>query len=117
MSRKASRSMWVSLRSSTWSKLRNQVYAKIIRQPIGFFQSNPTGRLLSTTINDVERTRIALSEYLADLFQKGFTLIVFLVVIVVLNWKMALGSAILVPLVVVPVRKLGKKIRRSSENS
>jgi subfamily B ATP-binding cassette protein MsbA len=99
------------------TRLRNQVYAKIIRQPIGFFQSNPTGRLLSTTINDVERTRIALSEYLADLFQKGFTLIVFLVVIVVLNWKMALGSAILVPLVVVPVGKLGKKIRRSSENS
>src|SRR5256886_1262691 len=42
---------------------------------------------------------------------------VFLVVIVVLNWKMALGSAILVPLVIVPVGKLGKKIRRSSENS
>ncbi len=99
------------------TSLRNQVYAKIIRQPIGFFQSNPTGRLLSTTINDVERTRIALSEYLADLFQKGFTLIVFLAVIVVLNWKMALGTAILVPLVVVPVGKLGKKIRRSSENS
>jgi len=67
------------------TRLRNQVYAKIIRQPIGFFQSHPTGRLLSTTINDVERTRIALSEYLADLFQKGFTLIVFLAVVVVLN--------------------------------
>src|SRR2546423_12274799 len=80
------------------TRLRNQVYATIIRQPVGVFQSNPTGPLLSTTINDVERTRIALSEYLADLFQKGFTLMVFLVVIVVLNWKMALGSAILVPL-------------------
>ncbi|PYU71817.1 MAG: hypothetical protein DMG49_08675 [Acidobacteria bacterium] len=62
------------------TRLRNQVYSKIIRQPIGFFQSNPTGRLLSTTINDVERTRIALSEYLVDLFQKGFTLLVFLVI-------------------------------------
>ncbi len=50
--------------------LRNQVYAKIIRQPIAFFQHNPVGRLLSATINDVERTRVALSEYLADLFQK-----------------------------------------------
>src|SRR2546428_10747237 len=99
------------------TSLRNQVYAKIIRQPIGFFEANRTERLLSTTINDVERTRITLSEYLADLFQKGFTLIVFLVVVVVLNWKMALGTAILVPLVVIPVGKLGKKIRRSSENS
>jgi subfamily B ATP-binding cassette protein MsbA len=97
--------------------LRNQVYAKIIRQPIGFFQKNPTGRILSTTMNDVDRTRVALSENLADLFQKGFSLLAFLTVMVVVSWKMALGSAILVPLVVLPIGKLGRKIRRSSENS
>jgi len=28
-------------------------------------------------VNDIEKTRIALSEYLSDLFQKSFTLIVF----------------------------------------
>jgi subfamily B ATP-binding cassette protein MsbA len=97
--------------------LRNQVYTKIIRQPIGFFQTNPTGRLLSTTINDVERTRIALSEYLADLFQKSFSFLVFISVMFITSWKMALGSMVLLPLVVVPVGKLGRKIRRSSENS
>jgi len=43
--------------------------------PSAFFQHNPTGRLISTTINDVERARFALSEWLADLFQKSFTLI------------------------------------------
>ncbi len=97
--------------------LRNQVYAKIIRQPIAFFQHNPVGRLLSATINDVERTRVALSEYLADLFQKGFSLIVLVGVLFWMNWKMALASAILLPLVVVPVGKFGRKIRRSAENS
>jgi subfamily B ATP-binding cassette protein MsbA len=34
-----------------------------------------------------------------------------------LNWKMALGAAVLVPLIVLPVNKFGRKIRRSSENS
>jgi ATP-binding cassette, subfamily B, bacterial MsbA len=97
--------------------LRNQVYAKIIRQPIAFFQHNPVGRLLSATINDVERTRVALSEYLADLFQKGFSLIVFVVVLFWMNWKMALASVVLLPLVVLPVGKFGRKIRRSAENS
>ena len=29
------------------TNLRNDVYAKIIKQPIGFFQHHPTGRLLS----------------------------------------------------------------------
>ncbi len=97
--------------------LRNQVYAKIIRQPIAFFQHNPVGRILSAAINDVERTRVALSEYLADLFQKGFSLIVLVAVLFWINWKMALASAVLLPLVVVPVGKFGRKIRRSAENS
>ncbi len=35
--------------------LRNKVYSKIIRQPIGFFQNQPAGKLFSTVINDVER--------------------------------------------------------------
>jgi ATP-binding cassette, subfamily B, bacterial MsbA len=99
------------------TNLRNDVYAKIIRQPIGFFQDHPTGRLLSVAINDVERTRIALSEHLADMFREGFTLIVFIAVVVALNWRMALGSIVLLPLVVLPVSKFGRKIRRSAENS
>jgi ATP-binding cassette, subfamily B, bacterial MsbA len=97
--------------------LRNQVYARLIRQPMGFFQHNSTGRLHSTVINDVERARPALSEYLADLFQKGFTFLVFVAVLLLVNWKMALGAALLLPLVIFPVNKFGRKIRRSVETS
>lgn len=97
--------------------LRNKVYSRLIRQPVGFFQFNPTGRLISAAIIDVERARIALSEYLADLFQKGFSLIAFTIVLLLVNWKMALASAVLLPLVLWPVGKFGRKIRRSAENS
>jgi ATP-binding cassette, subfamily B, bacterial MsbA len=97
--------------------LRNQVYARLIRQPIGFFQHNPTGRVISTVINDVERARLALSDYMADIFQKGFTFLVFVGVMFYLNWKMALGAAVLLPIVVFPVNKFGRRIRRTSEDS
>ena len=97
--------------------LRNQVYARLIRQPIGFFQHQPTGRIISTVINDVEKARLALGEYLSDIFQRSFTLLVFVGVMFYLNWKMALGAAVLAPLIVLPVNKFGRKIRRSSENS
>jgi ATP-binding cassette, subfamily B, bacterial MsbA len=97
--------------------LRNQLYARLIRQPIGFFQSNPTGRIISTTINDVERARYALGEYLADLCQKGFSFVVFIAIMLLINWRMALGCAVLLPLVIVPVNKFGKKIRNSGEKS
>ena len=95
--------------------LRNQVYARVIRQPIGFFQDHPTGRLLSTVINDVERVRAAYSEFLALGFRHTFTLFCLLAVLLATSWKMTLGSVVLLPLVVWPVRTLGKRIRRSTE--
>jgi subfamily B ATP-binding cassette protein MsbA len=97
--------------------LRNALFAKIIRQPIGFFRDHPAGRLGSMVINDVERTRPALSEFLVDLFQKGLTFLVFTAVLFVINWKMAITCGVLLPLVVAPVSKFGRKIRRSAENS
>ena len=99
------------------TNLRNQVYAKIIRQPIGFFQHHPVGRILSAVINDIEKTRVALSEYLADLFQKSFTLIVFLFVMFYIDWKMSIAVSLVLPLIVLPVSKFGRKIRRSAESS
>jgi len=102
---------------SAITDLRNELYTKLIRQPIGFFQHQPAGRLISTVINDVERARLALSEYLADIFRQGFTLIVFLAVLLRIDWRMALGSILLLPMVVWPVGKLGRRIRRSVANS
>jgi subfamily B ATP-binding cassette protein MsbA len=97
--------------------LRNALFAKILRQPIGFFRDHPTGRVMSVAINDVDRVRPALSEFLVDLFQKGLTFLVFVSILLLVNWKMALATGILLPLVVVPVSRFGRKIRRSAENS
>ena len=40
-----------------------------------------------------------------------------MLVLLLTNWKMALVSAIFVPMVLLPVRKLGRRIRRSVESS
>ena len=97
--------------------LRNAFYEKVIRQPMSFFQHNPTGRIISVAMNDIERVRFALSDYLADLFMKAFTFVAFVVVMLILDWKLALATTVLLPVVVLPVNKLGKKIRLSAEKS
>jgi ATP-binding cassette, subfamily B, bacterial MsbA len=97
--------------------LRNAFYERVIRQPMRFFQHNPTGRIISVAINDVDRARFALSEYLADLFMKSFTFLAFVSVMLILNWKLALATTVLLPVVVLPVNKLGRKIRLSAEKT
>jgi len=97
--------------------LRNAVYAKIIRQPIGFFQQQSAGRVFSAVINDVERARLAISEYLAELFRQMFLFPVFLFILLYIDWKMALACGVFLPMIVWPISKLGRRIRRSVENS
>jgi subfamily B ATP-binding cassette protein MsbA len=71
--------------------------------------------VLSTVINDVERVRNTFSEYLSLGFRHIFTLFFLLAVLLATSWKMTLGSVILLPMVIWPVRTLGKRIRRSTE--
>jgi subfamily B ATP-binding cassette protein MsbA len=97
--------------------LRNAVYRKIIRQPIGFFQHHSAGRIYSAVINDVERTRLAISEYLAELFRQLFLFPVFLAILFKIDWKMTLACAVFLPMIVWPIGKLGRRIRRSVESS
>ena len=97
--------------------LRNAVYAKIIRQPIGFFQQQSAGKVFSTVINDVERARLAISEYLAELFRQAFLFPVFLAILVYIDWRMTLACGVFLPLIVWPIGKLGRRIRRSVETS
>jgi ATP-binding cassette, subfamily B, bacterial MsbA len=97
--------------------LRNNVYSKIVQQPVGFFQHNPVGRVMSAVISDIEQIRSAFSDWLADLFRQIFAFIAFIAVLLLIDWRMAVGSAVLIPLVVWPVGKLGRRIRRSTEKS
>jgi subfamily B ATP-binding cassette protein MsbA len=102
---------------SAITDLRNKVYARVLHQPVGFFHTNPVGRVMSALINDVEQLRSAFSDYLADFFRQIFAMIGFVVVLLVIDWRMAIGSVVLVPLVVLPIGRLARKIRRSTEDS
>ena len=106
---------FVGLRALT--DLRNAVYAKILRQPIAFFQQQQTGRVMSAVINDVERAKPALSEYLAEVFRQTFAFFAFLSVLLYVDWRMTLACGIFLPLVVWPIGKLGRRIRRSVEST
>ncbi|HEX5412795.1 MAG TPA: ABC transporter ATP-binding protein [Terriglobia bacterium] len=97
--------------------LRNQLYAKIVEQSMAFFKRNPTGRLMSAISNDTDKIQYAVSQVSADFLRNSFTLVGLLAVIFSVDWKLAMASLLLVPLVVFPSANLGRSIRRSSRSS
>lgn len=106
---------YVGLASVT--DLRNQAYAKVVQQPVGFFHRNSVGRVMSAVIADIEQLRTAFSDYLADFVRQSFSLVAFVLVLLVLNWKMAVVATLLVPLVIWPVGKLTRRIRHATQKS
>lgn len=102
---------------SSITDLRNQVYAKLVQQPVGFFHDNPVGRVMSAVISDIEQLRAVFSDYLVDFFRQIFSLVAFVCVLLVVDWRMAIGAMVLIPLVLYPVAKFGRKIRSSSQQS
>src|SRR5207249_11688864 len=94
--------------------LRNQLYERIIRQSTAFFHRHSTGQLMSTILNDIEKIQLAVSFVLADLLKQSFTLIGLLLVVFVLDWRLALLSCCITPLVMIPSARLGRQIRRST---
>ncbi len=93
--------------------LRNTLYEKLIHQPAAFFQRHSTGRLMSTVVNDIERIQSAASSTLADAVQQGFTLVFFVLVLLLLSGNDSLlGGAH--PLVILPTIWLGRHVRHTT---
>jgi subfamily B ATP-binding cassette protein MsbA len=94
--------------------LRNNLYNAILRRSVAFFQRVPTGTLVSTTINDVERVQTALSGVLAEFLQQFFTLFFLIGVVIHLGGKLALVLLIFVPFILLSARKIGTRVRHTT---
>jgi subfamily B ATP-binding cassette protein MsbA len=97
--------------------LRNRLYKHVIFQSLGFLSSQKTGELATKVISDTERIQDAVSKTLADLVKETFTLIGLLFVIFYLDWKLALISLWLSPLVAFPISRFSKKLRSASRKA
>jgi len=80
--------------------LRMQLFIHIQNLAIAFFTRNPVGRLVTRVTNDVQNMHELFTSVVSMIFKDLFLLCGIAVVLLVLNWKLALISFIVLPLVV-----------------
>jgi subfamily B ATP-binding cassette protein MsbA len=97
--------------------LRNQLYHHIIFQSLKFFSNNKTGDLTAKVISDTDRIQDAVSKTLTDLIKETFTLIGLIGVVFYLDWRLALISVLLFPLVVYPITRFSQRLRQASRRA
>ena len=102
---------------SAVTDLRNEVFRKLLRHGAAFFEATSTGRLMSSVMNDIDKIQTACSDMLADVLRQTFSVLALLLVIFGIDWRLALFSLALVPFVLWPTARLGRRIRRTSRGT
>ncbi len=102
---------------SAVTDLRNEAFEKILRQSARFYETHSTGRLMSSILNDIDKIQTAISSMLADSMRQVFVVIGLLFVLLHWDWKLALVSLTVLPFVLIPTARIGKRIRRTSRNT
>jgi ATP-binding cassette, subfamily B, bacterial len=90
--------------------LRRAVFDHVLSMPVAFFTRTRTGALVSRLNNDVIGAQRAFSETLSGVVSNVVALALALVVMVALSWQITLLALVLLPIFVVPARRMGRRL-------
>ncbi|MEV4334043.1 ABC transporter ATP-binding protein [Streptomyces sp. NPDC049597] len=92
--------------------LRTAVFDHVQRMPVAFFTRTRTGALVSRLNNDVIGAQRAFSNTLSGVVSNFVTLLLTLAVMLSLSWQITLLALVLLPVFVVPARRMGARMAR-----
>ncbi|MEU7855328.1 ABC transporter ATP-binding protein [Nonomuraea sp. NPDC049141] len=92
--------------------LRTAVFDHVQRMPIAFFTRTRTGALVSRLNNDVIGAQRAFTDTLSSVAGNVVTLVLTLIVMIGISWQITLLALVLLPVFVLPARRMGTRIAR-----
>ncbi len=97
--------------------LRTAVFDHVQRMPVAFFTRTRTGALVSRLGNDVMGAQRAFSDTLSGVVTNLVTLTLTLAVMLGISWQITLLSLALMPLFLIPARRIGATMAQLSRES
>jgi ATP-binding cassette, subfamily B, multidrug efflux pump len=79
--------------------LRREIFGKLQRLGIPFFDRNPVGRLMTRVTSDVEVLNELFSSGVVTVFGDVFTLVLIVVAMLLMDWRLALVTMSVMPIV------------------
>jgi ATP-binding cassette subfamily B protein len=92
--------------------LRRTVFDHVQRMPVAFFTRTRTGALVSRLNNDVVSAQHAFSSTLSGVLSNLVMLVLTLAVMIGVSWQITLLALVLLPVFVVPARRMGARLAR-----
>ncbi|MBL1067613.1 ABC transporter ATP-binding protein [Streptomyces sp. 7-21] len=112
-------SRWLSARigEGLILHLRTAVFDHVQRMPVAFFTRTRTGALVSRLNNDVIGAQRAFSNTLSNVLSNLVMLLLALGVMLSLSWQITLLALLLLPVFVLPARRMGARLARLSREA
>jgi ATP-binding cassette, subfamily B, bacterial MsbA len=99
------------------TRLREDLLEKIIRMDMSFLYMNRSGELISRITNDISRVQYFVSTMMPELIRESLIVIALVGTVIYLNPTLAFWALIVVPLVVFPLLKITRRLKRLSHHS
>lgn len=97
--------------------LRRSLYGHLQRMSLRFFTETRTGELMSRLNNDVIGAQRAISNTLVTIISNIVTLVATLSIMLALEWRLTLLGLVILPLFILPARRVGKALRNLRRKS
>jgi subfamily B ATP-binding cassette protein MsbA len=103
---------YVGLRITTDMRIR--LFTHLMPADLAFYHNTATGELISRLTNDLKLVRKAGATALTGMIKEFLTLVFLVAVMFYQNWPLALSAAFVFPLAVLPIVRIGRRMRKTS---
>jgi ATP-binding cassette subfamily B protein len=96
----------------TVMRLRRQVEEKVNTLPLGYFDNQPRGELLSRVTNDIDNIQQSLQQTLSQLLTSLLTVIGVLVMMFVVSPLLAIIALVMIPVSIIVTQQIAKRSQK-----
>lgn len=99
------------------SRLREDLLEKMVHMDMQFLYTNRSGELISRITNDIARIQYFVSTMMPELIRESLTVVALVGYVIYLNATLAFWALFVMPLIVFPLLKITRRLKRLSHRS
>ena len=98
------------------ARLRDRMWLKLIRLPVSYFDQQSSGEIVSRVVNDTSVVRALISDHFPQFISGMISIIGAVIILFVMDWKMTLMMLISVPITLIIMIPLGRRMAKISRS-
>src|SRR6202790_361960 len=100
----------------TMYDMRKEIFEHLQRLPISFYDRSPVGRLVTRVTTDVDALNDLFATGIAAMVNDAFLLVLFIFIMLEMNWKLALDTLAVLPCILVVTYVFRQYVREANRN-